>query len=310
MDTHTDLDLNSTHVNTHANTDDTVHLTAASTEAVVNDTSEPSPKMAEIVQISVSADEAASIKATQEKVAAAKDRIAKLSAQRQTWQDTVYKTSNDMLYAILQDCYRLYDDMLGTSLTASALRTALDRTLTERKISFESSTHTMTKIVRCVFDGDRRRINAYSLALRAAINNKPKKVPVDELAKFIAENGGVEELRIQKSPTSMSTVAKVDLAKTDLAQRNYAVVSSIQLVEGLDAAKVGQQHVLIVTQQADGTLVVNGIASTDSAVNAALSAYYSANKTHISAAASGETEAKKQSGEANLINALVEKAVA
>ena len=45
-----------------------------------------------------------------------------------------------------------------------------------------------------------------------------------------------------------------------------------------DAAKVGTQHVLIVTQRADGTYDANALLSAPSAVNAALAAFYSQNK--------------------------------
>ena len=268
----------------------------------------PAAEPAEIVQISVLAAQAAGIKAQQERTAAACQRIAKLSAARQSWQDTVYKTSNEMLYAILQDCYRLYDDMLGASVVAGALRTALDLTLTERKIPFEKTTHTMTKIVRCVFDGDRRRINAYSLALRAAFNNKPVKVPVDELASFIAANGGVEELRMPKSTTAVTLETKLDMAKSMLGKKELAVVASAKLSEDLDGTKVGEQHVLIVTQLADGSLAVNGMVSTTAAVNAALTAYYMANKTPIAAAAAGAAEVAKQSETAAVIEAMVAQA--
>ena len=65
---------------------------------------------------------------------------------------------------------------------------------------------------------------------------------------------------------------------------------------------------LIVTQLADGSLAVNGMVSTTAAVNAALTAYYMANKTPIAAAAAGAAEVAKQSETAAVIEAMVAQA--
>ena len=235
-------------------------------------------KVPQTVNETVAVTEAEGIKLQDVRIVAAYDRITKLFDKRQVWQDTVYKTSNEMLYAILQECYRLYNDMLGAGVVASALRDALTRKLSERSIKFDKNTHTMTKIVRCVFDGDRKRISAYSLALRAALE---KKVPVDNLVGFISDQGGVEEIRLAKSTTTASTQHKVASATDMLRNRQLAVLTTPELTEALDAAKVGEHHVLIVTQLADGSLAVNCIVSAQSAVNAALAAYYGANKDAI-----------------------------
>ena len=259
------------------------------------------------VDIAVAATEAEGLNLQAVRSTAAYDRINKLSASRQHWQDTVYKTSNDMLYKILQDCYRLYDDMVGAGLTAAALREALARMLSERGIKFDKSTHTMTKIVRCVFDGDRRRISAYGLALRAALEQK---VPVETLADFICEQGGVEEIRLAKSTAAVPTQDKVAAATDMLRDKQLAVLTTPALTQALDAAKVGEQHVLIVTQLADGSLAVNCIVSTQSAVNAALTAYYSANKDVIQSHAEKNEQVNTEAIKQQTMRELVDEAAA
>ena len=44
--------------------------------------------------------------------------IEQLVIEREVWEQTVYRTSNDMLYGLLQKCYGLYTRMEGMSADA------------------------------------------------------------------------------------------------------------------------------------------------------------------------------------------------
>lgn len=238
--------------------------------------------------------EANAAKLQQQRHNAAYERIAKLRDERQTWNDTVYKTSNDMLYGVLQQCYAMYFEMCGKSPEAAALREALAAHIAERKITVLKSTHTMTKIVRCVFDGDRKRFNAYSRVLQSALAQQPKPVAVDELAQFIIDNGGIEEIRRPKSPTALTTADKAAYAVTVLRDKALATVDGAAVTEKLDAAKDGEMHVAIVTQRAGGAIEVNAIVFSESVLKAALAAYYSANKDDVTAKNSNAATGNKQ----------------
>ena len=48
--------------------------------------------------------------------------IEQLVIERQVWENTVYRTSNDMLYGLLQKCYALYKRMEGMGAEAVTLR--------------------------------------------------------------------------------------------------------------------------------------------------------------------------------------------
>ena len=74
----------------------------------------------------------------------------------------------------------------------------------------------------------------------------------------------------------------------------------------LDAAKVGTQHVLIVTQTADGGFDINALVSTDAAVNAALAAYYSKNKAEAAAAEKVEKISRDSNAQQALIDAAAQ----
>jgi hypothetical protein len=256
-----------------------------------------------MAEVQAAATEAEGIEAQRQREAGAYARIVALSDRRATWQNTVFKDSNDMLYGVLQGCYQLYADMLGKTPEASALRDALARLLKERNIVVRESTHTMTKIVRCVFDGDRRRISAYSRALRAAFD---KKVSAEKLAAFIYEAGGVEELRLGKPGTAVSPADKAQQVREAIKAKNIGVFDAS--AAQLDQAAVGSLRILIATQDASSKFTVNAVISSASALNAALVAYYSANKDSLKADGAAKAESAKAVDEEALLEALANEA--
>lgn len=201
--------------------------------------------------------------------------IEKLATERKTWQENAFRNSNEQLYEILKGCYELYIKMCGIKADAKHLRETLVKYIAENKIAVKESAHTMTKIVRCVFGNDRRRVSAYSIVLRAALVDK---IEAEKLPDFIRNNGGVEEVRLGKSANYVSPKTKAEVAANWLTDINLAVMKSDKLSGMLDAARVGSQHVLIVTQQADGSLIANAFVSSQSAVTTALGSFYSAHK--------------------------------
>jgi len=63
----------------------------------------------------------------------------------------------------------------------------------------------MTKIVKIVFDAERKRASTYSLALRAA---HEQKIEPEKLRDFFNDAGGVEEVRLQASGTKSSKISR------------------------------------------------------------------------------------------------------
>jgi len=202
--------------------------------------------------------------------------LEQLTVEREVWQDTVYRTSNEHLYALLQKCYQFYTDMCTDTANAKALRQALTDYSNIKSYVFTSATHSLTKIVKCVFGADRRRVSAYSIALRAALSNNVK---AQDIPAFINDGGGVEQLRLAKSSTSMTPKQKAAVASDAVADRNLAVVSSKAFAENFDGGKIGMNTVLLGTWQADGSIIVRAVVQNDTVVNAALASFYSTNKS-------------------------------
>jgi len=205
-------------------------------------------------------------------------RIEQLAIDREVWEQGALRTSNEQLYALLAKCYALYGEMCSGSAIAKAMRAELEDFIGKKAYRFLESTHTLTKIVKCVFGVDRRRVSTYSLVLREALTQK---LTADQVAAFIASNGGVEEIRRSKSATAKTPKQKAELGREAVCSNQLAVISSDKIAESIDLANVGSDLIAIVTQQADGSLIVRKLISSKSVLNAALACAYSASKAVV-----------------------------
>lgn len=204
--------------------------------------------------------------------------IELLIVEQEVWSDTAFKTSNDMLYALLAKCYAKYEEMCADNDTGKKLRGELNDYIALHSIAVNKNSHTLIKIVKCVFGANKRRVSAYSIVLRTALHNKVKSA---ELADFVRNNGGVEEIRLAKNGNVLTAKQKAEAAKATVVTAALAEFTSEAIAQQLDAANIGEQIVFVATQQADGKFVVNAVSNNTTAVNAALAAYYSANKGSI-----------------------------
>ena len=227
-------------------------------------------------------------------------RIEQLIVEREVWEQGVVRTCNEQLYALLARCYTLYFEMCGGTAEAKALRSALESMIANKGYRFNKGTHTLTKIVKCVFGVDRRRVSAYSLVLREALTQK---LEAEQIASFIANGGGVEEIRRSKSATATTPKQKAELGKQAVGNAQLAVISGDKIAEKIDIANVGNDMVAIVTQRADGSLVVRALINSQSVLNAALACAYSENKTVVQNDTNNAKPANDDQFRADQINA-------
>jgi hypothetical protein len=110
----------------------------------------------------------------------------------ESWEKGAYATSNKELYRILGRCLALYYDMNGMGQGKINTRKQLNEKLEEAKIRFTEGTSLITKIVRFVFKTDRKRSYNYTRVLDVAIRHR---IDSGSLPKWIAEQGGIEEVR-------------------------------------------------------------------------------------------------------------------
>jgi hypothetical protein len=141
-------------------------------------------------------------------------------------------------------------------------------------------------------------VSAYSLVLREAL---AKKLEAGEIAAFIANSGGVEEVRRSKSTTAKTPAQKAALGKAAVADAQLAVISSDKVAEKIDLANVGNDLVAIVTQQADGSLIVRALVNSATVLNAALACAYSENKPVVLKDAANKAAANDDSARSEQI---------
>ena len=225
-----------------------------------------------------------------------------LAAAKTDWEQKAYKTSNDLLYGMLQQCYAYYKQMCVNNSEGQAAREGLEAYIAEKGYVFTKSTHNITKIVKCIFGADRRRVSAYSIALRRAhAENKS----VMDIAAFIAENGGIEELRLPKS-NALTPKEKATQAGATISSQYLGKLKTTELSSKLDASNIGKQMVLVATQGADGEFTINALVLSQAALDAALASYYTSNKTNLSASVQTVVALQPQQAAAAAVEAAVQ----
>jgi hypothetical protein len=198
------------------------------------------------------------------------DAIDELVTQRISWENNELTNANEALYGLLQHCYSLNNAMSGADSTAKSLRKGLANYIQDKKYTFTESTPLITKVVKCVFGVNRRRVNAYSTALRVAISEKKS---VIELPKFFKDHGGIEEVRRKASSTKVKTLdEKVKLGRTVLENEALATVHSDKLNEKFSTTSLEEGVVLLATREDDGSFAIRQMVQTNAAVKSALAA--------------------------------------
>lgn len=199
-----------------------------------------------------------------------------MEEQRIKWEDGVYRKSNAALYEVLAECLQFAGDL--TTEAAKERTKALEAFYKSRNYKWRKDTPLVSRVVRAVFgDADRRRISTYSLVLRQA---QKSNVAYKALAKWIEENGGVQEIKLARSATFVSPKQKAEIAQQSFdSLTTLAEVKTEALSLLADADFVGEDCVLLAQQQADGSFAIRAVLRSGAAVNAAFTALYAQKKT-------------------------------
>lgn len=200
-----------------------------------------------------------------------------LVAQRVDWENNELASANDALYALLQHCYSLNNAMSGTGVASKALKRGLANYIDSKGLIFTDATPLITKIVKCVFGVDRRRVNAYASALKVAIAEKKQ---VMELPKFFKEKGGIEEVRRSNTKKPKSLKDKAALGRSVLEGDVLAKVSGDSLNANYSTESLEEGVVLLATREDDGSFAVRRVVQNKSVINSALATFASVGAEH------------------------------
>jgi hypothetical protein len=140
-------------------------------------------------------------------VSAVERSVGTLVAAVNDWQENEYKASETRLYQLLQDTYsvfKLYDT------DAAAWGKVLSAYLVQQGRVFSPKMSLMGKVVRAVFDEHKHDVTPLIGVLNIAKQNK---VPEDNLAVWIEQNGGIWQIRRNKPLTGSEKrrVSRADL---------------------------------------------------------------------------------------------------
>lgn len=202
------------------------------------------------------------------------EQLKSLETARISWETTELAASNNRLYSILQQAYSFYLVMKQDESkdVRKEKLDAMEAFIAEKGYvnSFGATTHDMTRVVKCVFGVNRRRVSAYSIALREALRQE---VGAKDLIVFMQENGGVEQIRMGGTKP-LSATKRAELVKAEVSE---AVISKVKFdaeTVKANADWVDKQVVFVATYLPTGEFEVNAVVRHDGAVNTALAAYY------------------------------------
>jgi len=193
-----------------------------------------------------------------------------LVAQRISWENNELAAANEALYALLQHCYSLHNAMSGTGVAAKALKRGLANYIAVKGYGFTDATPMITKIVKCVFGMDRRRVSAYASALKVAIAESKQ---VMELPKFFKDQGGIEQVRRTNTKRPRTMRERAALGRSVLVGDVLAKISSDTLNANFSNQTLEEGVVLLATHETDGSFAVRRVVQNQSVINSALAAF-------------------------------------
>lgn len=217
--------------------------------------------------------------------------LSAMEKARITWEGNELAASNKRLYSILQSAYRYYLEWKNNPIKESRKARAdeLEKFMIDRNYPTLSNSHDMNRVVKCVFGVDRRRVSAYSIALREALRQS---VAADDLIAFIEKNEGVEQIRLGGTkPLSIKT--RADHVKKEVLSSDLGMITFDDMVFAGDPDWTDKQVVIVATYLPTGEFQANAVLRDESAVNAALAAHYSQQKTQVRKEAAQERELEK-----------------
>jgi hypothetical protein len=216
------------------------------------------------------------------------DELVTMETARISWETTELAQSNNRKYGILYQAYKFYLVMKQDSDkdVRKAQLDAMEKFIADRGYTFTPSTHDMTRVVKCVFGVERRRVSAYSIALREALRQE---VEAEDLVAFLEDNGGVEQIRLGGTKPLSATKRAEQVKGEVLTSELGKIKCDVQA----DADWTDKQVVLVATYLPTGEFEVNAVVKHDGAVNAALAAYYSQQMAKVRADAKSERDAIK-----------------
>lgn len=208
-----------------------------------------------------------------------KSKVDTLRMARQAWEAGELAVSNRRKYEILAETYRLL-----LSSTAEELREVASLF----DISMNAATPAASIAVKIVFgDTDRRRASSLGKVLEAALAKE--KTP-ENLVQWIKDEGGVENIRLQKAKSSAEKPSEIGKAKARKQHTPVFVIPAAQAADMKDGADGFLVH--ISRRNPDSGHDVLFTLNTDAVLNAVFAAIAKASEGEEAEAAESESRTR------------------
>ena len=171
-----------------------------------------------------------------------------LAQRRVAWEGNEFKKANEMLYALLADCYVQYEQRvsIASDTDKKAVRAELKARLVSMGVRVQVNSTTLAMMVRFVFGSDRKRAHGYAYVIKAAITHE---VAAADMAAWIVAQGGIEEIK-RKNVISDNALAAREQREAALGQVRegveLALINPVGLVEFGQPMELGEHAVLVV----------------------------------------------------------------
>lgn len=208
--------------------------------------------------------------------AALSTKLSSAIAIRESWSANEQLKSNMKLYDILTRCYEVYDEYLRAEDKRQWKADFFDAicSINDNYKSYEVANKLTLTIVRVVFgysDLCRKRVSTYAKVLRvAADNGSDKRVKASELAAWITERGGVQEISRSQDET---TKAQID--KAEHVKKRLRTVANVEKFDNVNSVDLVGNFMLLLVSVDDKELTVKHVFDDVEYVNSAIRKLYS-----------------------------------
>jgi hypothetical protein len=201
------------------------------------------------------------------------DAFVELAKARINWEGNQLRASNNVLYALLDHCYGIFD------LTQKS-DDVREKFLELYKIKFpktKAGTSIATKVIYAVFGKElEQRAATYSRVLRFALI-EIKKTPSLTFLQFLAKFGGIEEVRRNGNGEAVQAKYKAKIASaTAKLKAAKGLASSIAMLLPDDLQEKNEAHsfrAALLREDADGTFSVVMVSKSEGTVHTMLNEF-------------------------------------
>ena len=187
------------------------------------------------------------------------NEITELRNTASGWYGNQYKSSNEALYSIFSKLYVLYDNLTTTTDEATTQkREWIEAECKAKGVVLTKKPTILQLLVNYAFYVDdvdcTKRLSSYVRVLKAAVCTDS--VAADNIANWIADNGGIESIRQQTTKSAVTKEMRIEEGISLVNRFKTLSTFSNSKTQQYASTKTDEVVLLIGVLQADGTIAV------------------------------------------------------